>query len=111
MKSAGLRTCSLMMAIFGIVALSMGQGAPPKDGYVPDETTAIRVAEAVFVPIYGEKHVRSERPFHATLKDGVWIVKGSLGKAPRPGDVVVGGTMMAEIERETGRIKSVYHMK
>jgi hypothetical protein len=94
-----------------MVTLLMGQTDTPQDGYVPDEATAVRIAEAVFIPIYGEKHVRSERPFHATLKDGVWTVKGSLGKPPKPGDIVVGGTMVAEIERATGCIKSVYHLK
>jgi len=97
--------------LFGIVALSWGQSDSPKNGYVPDETTAIRVAEAVFIPIYGEKHVRSERPFQAKLKGDVWTVKGSLPKPPKPGDVVVGGTMVAEIERTTGCIKAVYHLK
>jgi len=95
----------------GIVVSSTGQTDAPKEGYVPDEATAIRVAEAVFIPIYGQKHVISERPFHARLNDGVWTVKGSLGKPPKPGDIVAGGTMVAEIERATGCIKSVYHLK
>src|SRR6185312_747571 len=110
MRSRGNVTCSLLLVLFGIVALSWGQSDSPKNGYVPDETTAIRVAEAVFIPIYGEKHVRSERPFQAKLKGDVWTVKGSLPKPPKPGDVVVGGTMVAEIERTTGCIKAVYHL-
>jgi hypothetical protein len=111
MRSSRVRVCSPLIVLFGLFALSVGQSDSPKDGYVPDEATAIRVAEAVLIPIYGEKHVRSERPFHARLKDGIWIVKGSLGNPPKPGDIVVGGTMMAEIERTTGCIKAIYHMK
>jgi hypothetical protein len=97
--------------VFGIIASSAGQTDAPKEGYVPDEATAIRVAEAVFIPIYGEKHVFSERPFHAKLQDGTWKVTGTLGKPPKRGDLVYGGTMVAEIERSTGSVKAVYHLK
>jgi hypothetical protein len=111
MRFAGVCVSALLVVLLGIAAMSTGQTDPPKDGYVPDEATAIRIAEAVFIPIYGAKHVRSERPFHATLRDGVWTVRGSLGKPPKPGYIVFGGTMEAEIERATGRIISVYHLK
>lgn len=104
-------TSSLLLVLLGIVALSLAQSDSPKNGYVPDESTAIRVAEAVFIPIYGEKHVRSERPFQATLKGNVWMVKGSLAKPAKAGEIVFGGTMLAEIERTTGCIKAVYHLK
>ncbi len=90
---------------------SFGQSESPKNGYVPDEATAIRIAEAVFVPIYGEKHVHSERPFRATLHGDYWVVKGTLPKPHRQGEIVVGGTMVAEIYRMTGCVKGVYHLK
>src|SRR5258706_1263754 len=111
MRSSGVRACSLLLVLFVIVTLSLGRSDSPKNGYVPDKATAIRVAEAVFIPIYGEKHVVSERPFQAQLKGDVWTVKGSLPKSPKPGDIVVGGTMVAEIDRTTGCIKAVYHLK
>jgi hypothetical protein len=40
----------------------------PKVGYVPDATTATRIAEAVLIPVYGKKQIESERPFTATLE-------------------------------------------
>ena len=36
------------------------------------------IAEAVLAPVYVEKHIESERPFTATLKNGVWTVTGTL---------------------------------
>lgn len=111
MRPIGIRICLLVLILLGVVSSSRGQSVPPSEGYVPDEATAVRIAVAVFIPIFGEKHVRSERPFHARLKDGIWIVEGSLGKPPKPGDIVVGGTMVSEIERATGCIKAVYHLK
>ncbi len=44
---------------------------------VPDEETAIKIAEAVLIPIYGDK-VLEQRPFKCKLvKDSVWYIKGN----------------------------------
>lgn len=78
--------------------------APP-NGFVPDSLTAVRIAVAVWTPIYGEKQIRNEAPYHATLRDGVWTVEGSLnceGACP-------GGVALAEIEKGDGRILRVIH--
>lgn len=75
-----------------------------KEGRVPDAATAIKIAEAVWFPVYGA-HIESEKPFTATLVNGVWIVQGTLPKD------VVGGTAYAEISKETGCILNVTHFK
>jgi hypothetical protein len=79
----------------------------PKEGYVPDERTAIAIAEAVLLPIYGEKQISKERPFHAKLnsKQQVWTVEGSI----RIGSV--GGVATIRIQRQDARILSVTHGK
>jgi hypothetical protein len=77
----------------------------PKDGYVPDEQTAIAIAVAVWIPIYGKEQIESEKPFKATLKDGVWFVTGSLREN------MVGGTAIAEISQDSGGILRVIHYK
>ena len=79
----------------------------PDSGFVPNAATAVRIAEAVWIPIYGEAQIEKERPFTATLKNGVWTVIGSL-EAP-PGLEVVGGVALAEIARRDGRILRVGH--
>ncbi|MGH9751568.1 MAG: NTF2 fold immunity protein [Blastocatellia bacterium] len=43
-------------------------------GYVPDAATAIKIAEAVWTPIYGEETLKNEKPFTAHLVKGMWIV-------------------------------------
>jgi NTF2 fold immunity protein len=45
---------------------------------VPDSTTAISLAEKALVKMYGKKVINSERPFNASLSDGVWHVAGTL---------------------------------
>lgn len=78
----------------------------PKDGFVPDKETAIRIAEAVWIPIYGEEKINSEKPFKATLSNGVWMVEGSL-----PEGFEKGGVAIAEIAKKDGRIIRVSHGK
>jgi len=75
----------------------------PKKGFIPNEQTAIKIAVAVWVPIYGEKLIESEKPFKATLKNGIWTVTGSLPEG------YLGGKVIAEISKETGCIIKVIH--
>ena len=83
----------------------------PQADCVPDQQTAVRIAEAVLIPVYGEKHTKSEEPFTARLNGTRWIVKGTLGKARHKDEIVVGGTAMVEIDKKDGRILAVYHLK
>ncbi len=77
----------------------------PPHGYVLDEKTAIAIAIAVWSPIYGEKHIQEEKPFHATIQNGVWFVHGSLPEG------FVGGVAEAEISKDDGCILRVSHGK
>jgi NTF2 fold immunity protein len=76
----------------------------PPEGYVPDAQTAIQIALAVWLPIYGRKQIDSEKPYTATLKDGVWTVSGTL-----PHGYNVGGVAVAEISKLDGTILRVSH--
>jgi len=70
-------------------------------GYVPNEETAIRIAVAVWIPIYGKETIENEKPYKAILKDGVWYVRGSL-PLPPPGQAIFGGVAHAAISKEDG---------
>jgi len=80
-------------------------GYKPEKGYVPDTQTAIKIAEAILAPIYGEENIQNERPFRAALKNGVWIVTGTLPKN------VAGGSAVASISKDTGCVLGVTHYK
>ena len=43
------------------------------DGYVPNSDSAIKIAVAVWDPIYGAAQIMREKPYHATLRDGIWM--------------------------------------
>ncbi len=77
----------------------------PPAGFVPDAQTAVAIAEAVLTPIYGADKIKGERPFTATLKDGIWTVVGSLPRG------TLGGVAIAEIAKNDGRIQRVSHGK
>ena len=77
----------------------------PPAGFVPNEVTAIRIAKAVLTPVYGEDKIRSEEPFVATLKDGIWTVEGQLA----PG--LAGGVALVEISKVDGKIIRMTHGK
>jgi hypothetical protein len=77
----------------------------PKDGYVPDARTAVRVAEAVLVPIYGAKQINSEKPLSAKLDGDVWVVTGTLPSG------MVGGVAEVKISKQTGEIVGMIHGK
>jgi hypothetical protein len=49
----------------------------PKAGVVPDAETAKRIAEALWIPLFGAQTVASQKPFQAELRYNIWIVNGS----------------------------------
>ncbi len=75
----------------------------PDNGFVPDEKTAIKIAEAIWYPIYGNE-IFEEKPFKAELKDSVWIVRGTL-------NYDVGGVAYIEIQKRDCKILKVTHGK
>ena len=73
---------------------------------MPDAKTAIRIAVAIWEPIYGEKLIAAETPYDARLNtNGVWIVTGSLPENS------LGGSAIAEIAKDDGRTLKVSHGK
>lgn len=80
----------------------------PKDGFVPNAETAVKVAEAVLTPVYGEKKILSERPFNASLEGDVWTVSGTLNcRVPQCN----GGAAVVKISKSSGTILHMIHYK
>lgn len=77
----------------------------PKDGYIPDKETAIKIAIAIWTPIYGKKEIEKQKPYNAALDSGIWFVSGSLPKGWH------GGVAEAEIIKENGKIIRISHGK
>ncbi len=95
--------CSLV-ASPGVAQQPDPHSYKPPNGFVPDSATAVRIAVAVWIPIYSDSLIMSEQPFVATLKDGVWTVTGTL-----PRRYTQGGVAMVRIAKRDGRILFVKH--
>ena len=106
-KSSVLLSCILCFIAGSLFAADEPKhnAMPRKAGVVPDEATAIKIAVAVWEPIYGADKIAAEKPFRATLAQGVWTVQGFLPKG------WVGGVALAEISKADGRIIRISHGK
>jgi hypothetical protein len=80
-------------------------GYTPPNGFVPDAQTAEKIAEAVWIPIYGKDRVDSKKPFTSKLSNNlVWVVQGTV-KTEK------GGAPYIEIQKSDGKILKVMHGK
>lgn len=77
---------------------------PEKVGYVPNKETAIKIAEAIWLPIYGEE-IYNHKPFKAELIDNkIWRVTGTVYTK-------LGGSPIAEIQKSDCKVIRIYHEK
>jgi hypothetical protein len=83
----------------------------PKEGFVPNAETAVKVGEAVLIPVYGEGKILGERPFKATLQGDVWTVAGTLYCGGPSGTQCDGGTAVVKISKTSGQILFMTHYK
>jgi hypothetical protein len=113
----GLVAITLMTATIPALAQQHGStskshGYKPADGFVPDSQTAVRIAEAVLIPVYGEKQIRSEEPFTGQLKGDVWTVGGTLRCPDGKGGFTTdcdGGVAVVKLSKTDGRILFMLH--
>jgi hypothetical protein len=94
---------ALLAILPGVSWAEPPHSVSPKDGFVPTAEVAIRIAVAVWEPIYGAANIERQKPYRATLANGVWTVEGSL--PPQS----VGGVALAEISQSDARILRVSH--
>ena len=72
---------------------------------VPDKKTAISIARAIWLPLYG-KSINREKPYIAYLnKDDIWVVKGTFNGRQ------FGGVAYAFIRKKDGQIIYIAHEK
>ena len=78
----------------------------PDEGIVPNEETAIKIAEAIWLPIYGD-NIYTKQPFIAEYdeKSRTWYVHGSLSEN------TPGGVPEIKISKQDGKIIYINHGK
>jgi hypothetical protein len=112
MKQHAFLTILLIAIATTVVAQ---QSKNPSPVVVPDEATAVRIAERALAKVYGQKKIEAERPFKAALRDGIWHVGGTLYCRDEKGNMdtrpCAGGVAMAEIRQRDGRVLKTTHTK
>lgn len=74
----------------------------PKNGFVPDESTAVKIGEAAAIAQYGEKQISGERPFEARLRGDIWTVIGHPQGS-------YANTAVVQLRKTTGEIVFMVH--
>jgi hypothetical protein len=105
MLKAKLGLSFFLLLLSFSMTLGQGQNNLTKD-FVPDANTAIKIAEAVWLPIYGEA-IYKHKPFIADFDDSkkVWIVFGTTPEGKR------GGNYFARIQKSDGKILEILKQK
>jgi hypothetical protein len=100
-----MRSWKLISSVFLFVSITVAQSQTtlPQAGVIPNEETAIAVAESIFRPVFGEEQLKKFQPYHAELKDGVWTIYGTLKRGSR------GGTPQLRINKKDGRVLEIWH--
>ena len=95
-------------AIIALTAtlVSQAKAQTPRE-LVPDQATAVAIARAVLIPIYGKSQIAAEEPLKARRDGKNWNVSGTLGCTPN----CLGGTAFVSNSAVDGRILSVFHTK
>ena len=88
------------------ISLKDAKSIHPKNGFVPDEATAVKIGEAAATAQYGEKIISEERPFRARLYGNTWVVKGTLHPQG-----ALGGTAVMKLSKADGRILFMTHQE
>lgn len=104
-----IRNWILLLLLTGILVFIL-QGnkvdpIQPHPDCVPDEQTAIKIAEAIWYPLYGDA-IFEQKPYYVQLEDGFWIVTGSI-----PDTTFFGGTAYIKFQKSDCKVVNVYHTK
>jgi len=101
----------LFIMVFEMNGISSAsdRGVIPSDGFVPTTEVAAAVAEAVLIPIYGEKNITNQKPFEVALNGDVWVIKGTVQDTPNT--IRLGGVFTIKISRITGEILYLIHTR
>ena len=109
-----MKPYSAICCVVFVLGETYAQSYTPKDGFVPDSATAVKIAEAVLIPVYGKEKIESERPLKAKLENGVWTVDGTLHCRDSKGQesqLCVGGAAEVKLSKADGRILRMSHYK
>jgi hypothetical protein len=108
-KARHLTWLAGLLVLVGLLAPMNGSTASsdkvwmPVEGVVPDVITAEKIAEVIFARFYGAEEIAREKPFSTSIRDDVWIVKGSLPQG------MLGGLAEIHVRKKDGQVLHLFH--
>ena len=101
--TAAVQVLLLTTVVFGKVSAK----APVHPDYVPNEKTAVQIAEVVLVAQFGQERVNAQSPLRAvsTSKDA-WLVQGTVRGLHGPG-----GNFGVWVNKHTACVTVIERMK
>ncbi|MCC9043947.1 YbbC/YhhH family protein [Myroides sp. M-43] len=82
------------------------ENIPPIDGFIPNDSTAVRIAETMLYKVYGENNIVRQRPYNIALKqDSIWCIQGNLPEGWE------GGVFYIELNKNNGKVEKMFHDK
>jgi hypothetical protein len=88
------------------ILFRVNSGIVPDNGFVPDKKTALKIAKAVWLPIYGRRKFLWTK-YQVKLVNNVWYIEGLNMIYLLFG--VSGGGPFIKIDKNTGTILDVSH--
>lgn len=74
---------------------------------IHSQNEAVDYAESILFKVYGEKHIKSERPYTLSRLNDYWLLSGTLPG----GDYVSGGTFCIIFNEKDGKVVYLMHGK
>lgn len=104
-KNSSISIFFYLISIIVLISCNRGNNEITQipNGIVPNKETAVKIAEAIWLPRYG-KAIYEYEPFDVEIvNDSIWIVQGTL----KPDEL--GGVPYIEIRKSDCKIIDVYH--
>jgi hypothetical protein len=112
-----MKAAILVLVLLMTFTLSAQSSQLSTNVRVPDEATAVSIAEPALINAYGKRHIDYERPLTAVLDEGIWNVRGTLccpdrkGQRTCEGGKCAGGVAAVKVRQADGKILSISHTK
>ncbi|MBO9586855.1 MAG: YbbC/YhhH family protein [Flavobacterium sp.] len=76
-----------------------------KELVIKNENIAIQIAEPILFEIYGESHIKDQKPYEAYFIDNYWVINGTLPIG------MLGGTFVIIIDARNSEVLKITHYK
>ena len=101
----------LFLLLFCNGCANLEHSYKPIEGYVTTRKLALEIAELYLDSIYGERSIDLQKPLNAVLKNGTWIITGTLQQPTSSEYITIGGVAEIHLSKNSGKVLRITHGK